>query len=449
MRTAGGFLADGEIDRDARERDRVRERDQLGGALGRLHRGDARHARGRRPSWRARRRSGAAWPAACAMRPEAIATRWVAGLAPTSTMWAEPLASKWVNDRGVVIPGAIINRCGIAAFLIATAGPARPAGAGRRSLPDLGGERRCRPFAAARAAHRREHHARDPLPRAELHRRRRDRRLPASLGGRLTQAHGRRAPRLRVLRRSATTPINAFALPGGFIGVHTGLLPAAESESEVASVLGARDGARHPAPHRAHARPAAADAAAGARGARRRDPARALAAGPGERRGRRRLGRRDPDAAQLLARLRARGRPHRLPVARGGRLRRARDGHLLREDAARQPHRRRRHACRATCAPTRSPPSASPMRRTAPPACPTSSIPTARNSSWCAPSCAPSRATRAIPCSSSSRAVRERRFAIEAAARYGLTVALRARASARRKPKPSSRACAPRAAPGR
>ncbi len=31
--------------------------------------------------------------------------------------------------------------------------------------------------------------------------------------------------------------INAFALPGGFVGVHTGLLVAAESESELASVL--------------------------------------------------------------------------------------------------------------------------------------------------------------------------------------------------------------------
>lgn len=31
--------------------------------------------------------------------------------------------------------------------------------------------------------------------------------------------------------------INAFALPGGFIGVHTGLITAAESESEVAAVL--------------------------------------------------------------------------------------------------------------------------------------------------------------------------------------------------------------------
>ncbi|HYF57426.1 MAG TPA: M48 family metalloprotease [Burkholderiaceae bacterium] len=33
------------------------------------------------------------------------------------------------------------------------------------------------------------------------------------------------------------TSINAFALPGGFIGVHTGLLTAAESESELAAVL--------------------------------------------------------------------------------------------------------------------------------------------------------------------------------------------------------------------
>ena len=32
--------------------------------------------------------------------------------------------------------------------------------------------------------------------------------------------------------------INAFALPGGFVGVHTGLLTAADSESEVAGVLG-------------------------------------------------------------------------------------------------------------------------------------------------------------------------------------------------------------------
>jgi beta-barrel assembly-enhancing protease len=35
----------------------------------------------------------------------------------------------------------------------------------------------------------------------------------------------------------ADPAINAFALPGGYIGVHTGLIVAAESESEVASVL--------------------------------------------------------------------------------------------------------------------------------------------------------------------------------------------------------------------
>jgi len=31
--------------------------------------------------------------------------------------------------------------------------------------------------------------------------------------------------------------INAFALPGGFVGVHTGLITTAETESELASVL--------------------------------------------------------------------------------------------------------------------------------------------------------------------------------------------------------------------
>src|SRR5690606_23758903 len=31
--------------------------------------------------------------------------------------------------------------------------------------------------------------------------------------------------------------LNAFALPGGFIGVHSGLIAAAQSESELASVL--------------------------------------------------------------------------------------------------------------------------------------------------------------------------------------------------------------------
>jgi len=35
----------------------------------------------------------------------------------------------------------------------------------------------------------------------------------------------------------ADNSVNAFALPGGFIGVHSGLLLSAQSESELASVL--------------------------------------------------------------------------------------------------------------------------------------------------------------------------------------------------------------------
>ena len=57
-----------------------------------------------------------------------------------------------------------------------------------------------------------------------------------NLGARLAQhAAGARQDFEFFAMRDHT--INAFALPGGFVGVHTGLLSAAESESEVASVL--------------------------------------------------------------------------------------------------------------------------------------------------------------------------------------------------------------------
>jgi predicted Zn-dependent protease len=57
-----------------------------------------------------------------------------------------------------------------------------------------------------------------------------------NLGARLTQhSAGARQDFEFFAMRDHT--INAFALPGGFVGVHTGLLNAAESESEVASVL--------------------------------------------------------------------------------------------------------------------------------------------------------------------------------------------------------------------
>jgi beta-barrel assembly-enhancing protease len=58
----------------------------------------------------------------------------------------------------------------------------------------------------------------------------------ASLGARLTQASGggRQDFEFFAVRDPA---INAFALPGGFVGVHTGLITTAETESELASVL--------------------------------------------------------------------------------------------------------------------------------------------------------------------------------------------------------------------
>jgi predicted Zn-dependent protease len=55
------------------------------------------------------------------------------------------------------------------------------------------------------------------------------------LGAQLAQAASARLDFEFFALRDPT--INAFALPGGFVGVHTGLLTAAESESELASVL--------------------------------------------------------------------------------------------------------------------------------------------------------------------------------------------------------------------
>jgi len=56
-----------------------------------------------------------------------------------------------------------------------------------------------------------------------------------TIGARLSQAMGARQDFEFFGVRDPT--INAFALPGGFVGVHTGLLAAADTESELASVL--------------------------------------------------------------------------------------------------------------------------------------------------------------------------------------------------------------------
>jgi beta-barrel assembly-enhancing protease len=56
-----------------------------------------------------------------------------------------------------------------------------------------------------------------------------------NLGARLAQQAGARFDFEFFVMRDHS--INAFALPGGFVGVHTGLLTAADTESELASVL--------------------------------------------------------------------------------------------------------------------------------------------------------------------------------------------------------------------
>lgn len=56
-----------------------------------------------------------------------------------------------------------------------------------------------------------------------------------NLGSRLARGQTNQSFELFGVRDAA---INAFAMPGGFIGVHTGLIALSESESELASVLG-------------------------------------------------------------------------------------------------------------------------------------------------------------------------------------------------------------------
>ena len=59
----------------------------------------------------------------------------------------------------------------------------------------------------------------------------------ASLGSRLTQANPAARQDFEFFGVRDGT-VNAFAMPGGFVGVHTGLITTAETESELASVLG-------------------------------------------------------------------------------------------------------------------------------------------------------------------------------------------------------------------
>jgi beta-barrel assembly-enhancing protease len=110
------------------------------------------------------------------------------------------------------------------------------AGAAAQGLPDLGGagdaglapqtERRIGEAIMREIRFREPNYLDDPEVTDYL----------GTLGGRLAQhaAGARQDFEFFAIRDPS---INAFALPGGFVGVHTGLLLAAESESEVASVL--------------------------------------------------------------------------------------------------------------------------------------------------------------------------------------------------------------------
>jgi predicted Zn-dependent protease len=120
------------------------------------------------------------------------------------------------------------------AFLIAALIALAPRAWGQSSLPDLGGtgeialspqvERRLGE-SIVRDMRRDPQFIDDPEISEYL----------GMLGARLSQVSGARHDFEFFAVRDVT--INAFALPGGFVGVHTGLMNAAETESELASVL--------------------------------------------------------------------------------------------------------------------------------------------------------------------------------------------------------------------
>jgi predicted Zn-dependent protease len=152
-------------------------------------------------------------------------------------MCAEPLRSKWVKTvrAFLFIAGRYHKHMRIPAFLLAVCIAMAPRAWGQ-ALPDLGsaGDATLSPQMERRIgeAVMRDIRFRDPsyVDDAEVSE------YLATVGGRLTQASpGARQDFEFFAIRDAT--INAFAMPGGFIGVHTGLISAAETESELASVL--------------------------------------------------------------------------------------------------------------------------------------------------------------------------------------------------------------------
>src|ERR1041385_4802898 len=186
--------------------------------------------------------------------PPARATRCVSGLSPTFTMWACPDPTKWLNFlyrfssppssathtrlkrrvRELNPESGIILSMRIPAFCLGLAllAPQAPA----QTLPELGDTSGAllSPYLERRIGEQamREIRLREPsfLDDPELTE------YVNEVGGRIVAAnHEARQDFEFFMVRDNT--INAFAMPGGFVGVHTGLLLAAQTESELAGVL--------------------------------------------------------------------------------------------------------------------------------------------------------------------------------------------------------------------
>jgi len=153
-------------------------------------------------------------------------------------MWAEPFRSKWVKPVRAFrfMAGRYHKHMRISRLLIAVCVAVAPRAGAQQALPDLGSagdatlspqmERRLGEQVMREIRFREPTYVDDPEVSEYL----------ATLGNRLTQASvgARQDFEFFAIRDNS---INAFAMPGGFVGVHTGLISAAETESELASVL--------------------------------------------------------------------------------------------------------------------------------------------------------------------------------------------------------------------
>ena len=225
----------------------------------------------------------------------------------------------------------------------------------------------------------------------------------------------------------ADPAINAFALPGGFVGVNVGLILLTQNESELASVLAHE--ISHVTQHHftrsmagqqrslLYSLAALAVAIAAAR-------SKSVVGQPGRERGdRHRAGDRDAEPAQLHARKRIRSRPHRLSAPRRRRVRHHGDGDDDAASAAAGPLLRRQRAVLPAHAPDHLRADRRGRRR-ARRRSRTGRSPIPSISRWCARSLRSYQGTPREAVLYFDEALRERKYNSEIAARYGLVAAL-------------------------